>query len=312
MCFPSSDKIVDLVQRHGYEMKEQIGRGQFGRAYRISSLKYAEDFVLKFIPIRNTRPIAEQKAEHEALIQFIHPNILSIYEVWEELNGIALITEYCTRGSYSDIIKENGPLPKHQFILVAKQLLSALQYLHKKGYSHNDIKPANILVDKYGRPKLADFGLCALSDGNKSETVIRGTTLTMAPELFKRKPYNPFKSDIWSMGITLYIMAAGCNPWGENEKDVCLGAASGYIEYPNYLNKQIVGLLDKMLQQDPENRLEIEELLELPIFKSHQQAIGISKSKSSLAFNKLPMVRNLSKESLKRNAIDIGVPTFSL
>lgn len=312
MCYPSSDSIIELVQKHGYEMKEQIGRGQFGRAYRISSLKYSEDFVLKFIPIRNTRSIEDQKAEYEALIQFIHPNILSIYEVWEELGGISLVTEYCNNGSYDKIIRQNGPLPKAKFVPVAKQLLLALQYLHKKGYSHNDIKPANILVDKYGRPKLADFGLCALSDGNKSETVVRGTTLTMAPELFKRIPYNPLKSDIWSMGITLFIMAVGTNPWGENEKDVCFGAVSGIVEYPHDINKQIFVLLDKMLQPNPDDRPEIAELLELPIFKSQYTNVGIPKSNSSLAFVKLPIVRNISKISFKRNGLDISVPTFSV
>ena len=93
MCFLSNERIAELVARHGYEYKDQIGRGQFGRAYRIKSLKYSEDFVLKFIPIRKSHPLEEQMREQEALQQLTHPNILSIYDIWEEMGGISLITE---------------------------------------------------------------------------------------------------------------------------------------------------------------------------------------------------------------------------
>lgn len=312
MCFLCDENIQQLLSKHGYELKAQIGKGKFGRAYRISSKRYSEDFVLKFIPIQKTRTLDDQKMEEKALEQLIHPNILSIYDVWEEMGGISLITEFCENGSYDQIIKQNGPLSKQQFITVAKQLLSALNYLHKKGYSHNDIKPANILMDAYGRPKLADFGLCALSDGKNSETIVRGTTLTMAPELFNRRPYNPFKSDIWSMGITFYIMAVGRTPWGDTEKEICIGASSGVVYYPNGLNKQVVELLSKMLQQNPDNRLDIDKLLELPLFKT-QEFMGMAKSKSVTGLNRMPMTRNSSKISLKRNGAAVSLlPTFSI
>ena len=311
MYFPSIDEIKELALKHGYVLKEQIGTGQFGRAYKILSLKYSQDFVLKFIPLRKSSIFGSQKMEHETLQQLTHPNILSIYEVWEEMGGISLITEYCPNGSYEQIIKDNGKIQLQQFILVARQLLSALDYLHKKGFSHNDIKPANILIDAYGRPKLADFGLCAVSDGKCNETIVRGTMLTMAPELFKGKPYNSLKSDIWSMGITLYIMAVGTTPWGNKAKDIHVGAVSGSVDYPFDLDGRVVKLLSKMLQPYPELRPDIDVLLQSPIFKKQSQCIDLSRSRSAYGITKKPVFRNASKLNMRRNMNDVSSPTFT-
>ena len=299
--FPNKGMVKELVSKHGYELKEEIGKGQYGYVYRISSLKYSKDFVLKYIPINKNNSLLNQEMEHLALQKLTHSNILSIYDVWEEMDGICLITEFCEKGSYADIVKNEGHLSKHKFVAVAKQLLMALQYLHKKGFSHNDVKPANILIDKYERPKLADFGLCALADGKSSETVIRGTPLTMAPELFRNKPYNSFKSDIWSMGITLYILATGTSPWGNNVKKVYTGAVSGMVNYPSNLDRQIVDLLDKMLQPRPDDRAELEDLLKSPIFEIQDQSKEMIKSTSFRAFNRFSITRNIPMKSLRKH-----------
>lgn len=299
--FPSKSVIEELVSRHGYVLKEEIGKGQYGYVYKIQSPKYSEDFALKYIPINKNNKLINQDMEHLALQKLTHSNILSIYDVWEEAEGICIITEFCECGSYADVIKSKGPLPKHTFVAVAKQLLMALQYLHKKGFSHNDVKPANILIDKYGRPKLADFGLCALADGKRSETVVRGTPLTMAPELFRNKPYNSFKSDIWSMGITLYILATGTSPWGNNAKKAYAGAVSGMVYYPPNLDRQIVDLLNKMLQQKPDDRADLEVLLGSSFFESQSQSIETTKSTSSRAFSRFSITRSIQMKSMRRH-----------
>ena len=120
MCFLSDELLEQLVSKHGYKLREQIGKGKYGWVYRITSLRYSEDFVLKYIPYRKTHSCIDQKMEEYVLQNLTHPNIISIYEVWEEMNGISLVTEYCPNGSYAEILHENGKLSLSEFTLVAK------------------------------------------------------------------------------------------------------------------------------------------------------------------------------------------------
>lgn len=143
----------------------------------------------------------------------VHPNIILLYDHFVEGNELFLILEYCPSGSLKDHISPGRPLSMNIFRSVCTQILSALCACHDKGIAHRDIKPANVLIDVHGRPKLADFGLgvfCAKGNCVNCDAV----SLAFAPpEFFKEKSIDPFKADVWSLGLLFLMMATGRLPW---------------------------------------------------------------------------------------------------
>ena len=309
------------LKEHGYELKRCIGQGHYGRAYLVNSLRYSQDFVCKYIPLRKHVPLEEQRREIDALQLLIHPNIMSIYDWWEGVDHICFIGEYCEKGGYDKFLESNGPMSLEEFKKTAKQLLSALYYLHSKGFSHNDIKPANILIDFYGRPKLADFGLCAISSNTENETISRGTPITMAPEIHLKKPYNPFKSDIWSLGVTFYIMLTGKNPFGSSSDEIRANSVRGFTEYPKSMDDNLKKLLTNMIQVDPSKRLAPNDLLAMPFFSCFKKAT-ITKCKSSHSFfshhanvlrrSSLQIITHSVDQKTVNNQKQKGISTFQM
>ena len=162
-----------------------------------------------------TKTKEEQKklAEIENLKKLIHPNIICLYDYFMEGNELYLILEYCPSGSLKDHISPGNPLSMNVFRSVCTQILSALCACHDKGIAHRDIKPANVLIDCHGRPKLADFGLGVFCEKGNYVNCDAGSLVFAPPEFFKEKSIDPFKADVWSVGLLFLTMATGGLPW---------------------------------------------------------------------------------------------------
>ena len=154
-----------------------------------------------------------------------HPNILKIYEFYQDENAVFIIMEICTGGELFDKIIEQGSLFEQDAGLIIKQLLEGLAYSHKKGIAHRDIKPENILLDILPDGtiivKIIDWGCAHSFMVNKQKGVkmskFCGTHQYMAPEVFG-KSYDE-KCDVWSAGVVLFILLTGMPPfYGRNEQ----------------------------------------------------------------------------------------------
>ena len=154
-----------------------------------------------------------------------HPNILKIFNYFEDPKRYLLVTELCQGGELTDQVKGKFDYNRAAFIL--KQLLSAVNYMHSKNIAHRDLKPENILLeekDDLGGAmqtiKLIDFGTAKKFKPGEKFTDRVGTLNYMAPEVYSDKAQYDEKCDMWSIGIIAYILLCGEPPFKDKENDV--------------------------------------------------------------------------------------------
>ena len=253
--------IEKYLEMHHYTFKEYIGKGGFGVVLKIFSEQYQIDFCAKILKKKPGSSINDCY-EIQSLMEIINPNILYIYDYFIEGDYLFLITQYCPGGTVYDMVKKEGPLRYETFVSYARQLLLALKACHDLGIAHSDIKPPNILIDEYGRPILADFGLAKYYKESEISYEYSGTILLMAPEVLKKIPHDPFLADIWSLGITFYIMATGTTPWDTlDARKIKCCIEEAIITYPTNMNLQIRRFLQRMLKLCPTERASLEDLV---------------------------------------------------
>ena len=203
--------------------------------------------------------------EYNTLISLVHPNIIRLYDAFEEESAQYLVMEYCPIGS----IKQKGKLTYDQFVNYSRQLLDAISYCHSLNIAHRDIKPDNIFIDKNGNVKLADFGISKHFDYlNKSDQKC-GSLKFFSPEMFLCQSICPFKADIWALGVTFFCIATGEYPFKNiyTRDDLKSKIITANFNFDNYeLDERIQFLIVKMVRPNPEMRLTAKKLLKLPMF----------------------------------------------
>lgn len=207
------ERLLQIAQRHGYTLHEVVGRGSFGCVHRVESHRYKDvDFVLKYMKLASDARLSCNEVDN--LMQLSHPNIIRMYEYFIDEDYLFIILEYCPRGSLQDYIDKNGPIQGRVLWISAGQLIDALMYCHQRGVAHRDIKPANVLMDAYGRIKLADFGISwKFNADNHDDKSFTGSRAYMAPEVLRKEKRDAFLADIWSLGVTFFTMSNGALPF---------------------------------------------------------------------------------------------------
>jgi serine/threonine protein kinase/formylglycine-generating enzyme required for sulfatase activity/dienelactone hydrolase len=209
-----------------YEILEKIGAGGMGEVYRARDTKLNREVAVKILPAEMAESgerRARFKREASTIAALKHPNIVTIYSV-EESDGIHFITMELVEGqTLAEAIPETG-LTLEKFLDVSIPLADALTSAHGQGVVHRDLKPANIMFDADGRVKILDFGLAKLteevssdgatvtSDGRTMAGQMIGTLAYMSPEQAEGANVD-HRSDIFSLGIVLYQMATGTQPF---------------------------------------------------------------------------------------------------
>ena len=257
------ERIKRTVMENGYVLLEHIGSGGNATVYRVRSVKYECDFVVKVQELDSHS--AEREREAQALKSLIHKNIVELYEVFHDTNYSYMILEYCPGGTLENLVAREGPLQKGRLTSMCYQICQAVCACHDLNIAHRDIKPANILIDQYGRPKLADFGLSDQYD----QPLVRsqaGSLAFMAPEIVSGGCHNPFKADTWALGVTFFYMGTGQLPWSTaNVRDLINAIKVGPIDYaPSILPRDFVNLLKQMMDLDPCNRIDVRSCLISP------------------------------------------------
>eukprot|EP00917_Polyrhabdina_sp_WS-2016_P013944 GHVP01030423.1.p1 GENE.GHVP01030423.1~~GHVP01030423.1.p1 ORF type:complete len:576 (-),score=114.00 GHVP01030423.1:4157-5884(-) len=260
-------KITDL-----FAFNKHLGSGSFGAAHLVTEVASRLQRVCKTISRKNAQLPAEQI---EAEIQFMkaldHPNIIRIYEVYEDRSNIYIIMEPCSGGELRDIIVESQKAKVHLSERIVAQLMryliGALKYIHERNIAHKDLKPENIMFHTAGRKeslKVIDFGVAEMFD--QSENISRnaaGTALYMAPEVFDRK--FGLKCDLWSTGVILYLLLTGKYPFQarsltEIQKKVQT-TVPNYRKDCSHLSVECIDLLRQLLTINPKHRPTAEEAL---------------------------------------------------
>ncbi|OHT02317.1 CAMK family protein kinase [Tritrichomonas foetus] len=252
---------TDLLN-HGYTLGEQIGKGGFSTVYLVFSKKYNVKFVAKRIKHVSDECQTTHQAEIENLMGLPHHNIIKIYEYFYSDGYLVLILEYCELGCLETIIQKEGALEPPKLYHVAYQIADAIKFCHDCGVAHSDIKPSNILVDKYGRPKLIDFGLSQKMMTGEKSTQISGSLPFMSPELINRNANDPFACDIWALGITFFFMAYQVLPWASRKRhQIKLLIEAGEVCFPSNNYSKFSSMIKKMLNHEPHMRPKIDQVL---------------------------------------------------
>lgn len=220
--------------------------------------------------------IRELEEEVKLLKNLSHPNIVRYLGTVREEETLNILLEFVPGGSISSLLGKFGSFPEAVIRTYTKQLLLGLEYLHRNGIMHRDIKGANILVDNKGCIKLADFGASkqvvelATVSGAKS---MKGTPYWMAPEVILQTGHS-FSADIWSVGCTVIEMATGKPPWSQQYQEVAalfyIGTTKSHPPIPEPLSVEAKDFLLKCLQKEPNLRPAASELLQHPFVTGEQ------------------------------------------
>jgi hypothetical protein len=201
-----------------YDVKEKLGNGKFGLVrlgvHKMSGRQVAIKIMSK--KDMNNQDLELLKTEIEILKICQHPNIIRIIDVFENVDYVYVIMEFCSGGDlFSHIEKRGFKLPEMRACQIVHKLCTAVYYIHSYGIAHRDLKPENILMTNSTDEadiRLLDFGLSKIIGPNETCLEPYGTLSYVAPEVLLEKAYTK-AVDLWSIGITTYLLLAGCLPF---------------------------------------------------------------------------------------------------
>lgn len=240
----------DTVIGGRYRVIEVIGVGGMSVVYRCKDEKLGRDVTLKVLKedFRCDEKFKQRfKAEAYSVAKLSHPNIVNVYDSGEENGIFYIVMEYVDGSTLKDVIDESAPLGSVTVLSIASQISAALMHAHKNHIIHRDIKPQNVLVARDGTVKITDFGIAkGVSDDTltaKSDSL--GSVYYLSPEQ-ARGGYVDERSDIYSLGITMYEMITGEVPFdGDNTVAVAIKHMSEELPDIDEINPDA----DELLQQ---------------------------------------------------------------
>jgi eukaryotic-like serine/threonine-protein kinase len=258
----SAFKFGDGLSR--YHIHEQIGAGGIGVVFRAYDEELRRDVALKFLHADPEDDKARSSLLHEAQIaaSLNHPNICTIYEVGQKSGQAYIAMEHVAGKSLSSLL-EDGPLPLETVIHYGMQMADALAYAHDHGVIHRDFKSSNVAVTPELRLKVLDFGLArrhgtphpeGATETLTQEPVVQGTLLYAAPEILSRMMPDS-RSDIWSLGVVLYEMAAGRSPFfGATVAEICTAILRDPPDMTPVRSAGLAAIITRCLRKDPAQR----------------------------------------------------------
>ncbi|CAG0892432.1 unnamed protein product [Darwinula stevensoni] len=258
------EKSQPLVKIGHYILGDTLGVGTFGKVkigiHQLTGHKVAIK-ILNRQKIKNLDVVSKIRREIQNLKLFRHPHIIKLYQVISTPTDIFMVMEYVSGGELFDYIVKHGRLKEHEARRFFQQIISGIDYCHKRMIVHRDLKPENLLLDSNLHVKIADFGLSNMMlDGEFLKTSC-GSPNYAAPEVISGKLYAGPEVDIWSCGVILYALLCGTLPFDdEHVPTLFRKIKSGIFPIPDYLNKSVTSLLCHTLQVDPLKRATIEDI----------------------------------------------------
>ena len=261
-----------------YEVKQKIGKGKFGLVKLGINKETKKQVAIKIMAKKNMDKSDLELAKVEIDILKIgqHPNIIKLYDIYENENYIYIIMEYCSGGDLLSYFEYNDyELPEEKVCEIIHKLSMAIYYLHSYGIVHRDLKPENILMTDLS-PKadirLLDFGLSKIIGNDEKCTEPYGTLSFVAPEVLQGKPYDK-SVDLWSIGIITFLLLCGYLPFDDkhSEREIARQTIQDPVPFEdkiwNKYSPEAKTFVEGLLQKKPEKRYSIKEILEHPWIK---------------------------------------------
>ncbi|CAK7902128.1 serine/threonine protein kinase Kin1p [[Candida] anglica] len=268
-------------------------------------------------PVLNPQAAAQRQKEFEKEVArdkrtireaalgrlLFHPFICRLYEMVPMTNHYYMLFEYVEGGQMLDYIVSHGSLKEKNARKFVRGIASALDYCHKNSVVHRDLKIENIMINQKGDIKIIDFGLSNLYSPKTVLKTYCGSLYFAAPELLSAKPYTGPEVDIWSFGVVLYVLVCGKVPFDDKSVSVLHEKIKrGNVEYPEFLSKECVSLLSRMLVVDPLKRATLYEIIQHPWMNR-----GYDHVPSNYVPNRVPLQLPLDPAIIKNiSSFDLG------
>ncbi|VAX33253.1 Serine/threonine protein kinase PrkC, regulator of stationary phase [hydrothermal vent metagenome] len=247
-----------------YELKREIGRGGMGVIYEALHGTLNRTVAIKVLHAQYTGDPAFLKRfqrEARAMARLDHPNIIRVFDVGEDDGLHYIVMEYFFGKDLKEIVLERGIIPQQETLAIALQITRALSYAHAHGIIHRDIKPGNIMVNKAGLVKIADFGIAAATD-EASVTLtghVLGTPKYMSVEQARGENLDS-RSDLYSLGMVVYEMLTGRTSFSGISEMAILGKLvyekNEYdLTFQAHILPSIQNLVSTLLKKDKDERV---------------------------------------------------------
>ena len=256
-----------------FNLIREIGTGSFGRVilvqHKITQARYA----IKAIDKRNKTNFNERlyfRREIEIMYRVHHPNVVKLFGHFEDNTYCYFLMEYMEAGNIYTLVPKNGisRISTQQVASIIKDVISATYFLHHMNppIIHRDIKPENVLLNLLMQAKLTDFGWSNYMDGIYKRSTVCGTPLYLAPEMINKSGHDE-KVDIWCIGILLFELMTGVQPWsGSDLQTVKYNINRLKLNWPKNIDRIAADLISKILKYKPEERISLRNMLRHPFF----------------------------------------------
>ncbi|KAI9082473.1 hypothetical protein K1719_035616 [Acacia pycnantha] len=257
-----------------YEIVKDIGSGNFGVAKLMRNKETKELVAMKYIERghRIDANVAREIINHRSLC---HPNIIRFKEVFLTPTHLVIVMEYAAGGELFDRICTAGRFSEDEARYFFQQLISGVSYCHTLQICHRDLKLENTLLDGSPAPrlKICDFGYSKSSLLHSRPKSTVGTPAYIAPEVLLRREYDGKLADVWSCGVTLYVMLVGAYPFEDPEdpknfRKTINRIMSVQYKFPEYvhISQDCKHLLSRIFVENPAKRISMKEIKSHPWF----------------------------------------------
>ncbi|CAD5121984.1 unnamed protein product [Dimorphilus gyrociliatus] len=260
-----------VLEMYGYRLGQTLGRGTYAEVLSASSERHGTDVAIKIVskklaPREYINTFMPRELHVARLLK--HPNIVRFFQSIETTNHVYLIMEKITNGDLLEEIRKKRVIDEQRAGKWFYQMSSAVQYIHSRGVAHRDMKCENLMLDSNWDIKLADFGFARAQiwteDGRPvlSETYC-GSYAYVPPEILMCKPYHPTQSDIWALGVILYVMMYGTLPFNDATYQTLLSEALRGPNFPHTraVREEVKSLIVSICQKENRDRMTVREIL---------------------------------------------------
>ena len=294
-----------------YDIGEKIGNGKFGLIKKGTNKKTGMQVAIKIMSKKDmtNQDLELVRTEIEILKICQHPNIIQLYEVFENLDYFYIIMEYCSGGDlFSYLECRDFHLPEPLACKFMHKICAALYYIHSYGIAHRDLKPENVLMttkDENADLRILDFGLSKIIGPDEKCNEPFGTLSYVAPEVLLDSPYGK-EVDLWSIGVMTYLMLGAALPFDDRDDEEEIARKTCMDDPPfkgsiwKKISKEGIDFIKKLLQKKPEKRMNIKEALEHEWFhKFDNTKVVLARRDFDKKENAFELYTN--PESLKQN-----------
>ena len=256
------DPLIGRLVDSRYRVRARIARGGMATVYVATDLRLERRVALKVMHGHLSDDMVFQSRfiqEARAAARLADPNVVNVFDQGQDGDMAYLVMEYLPGITLRDLLREQRRLTIAQTVTILDAILSGLSAAHRSGIIHRDIKPENVLLAEDGRIKIGDFGLARATTANTATGAqLLGTIAYLAPELVTRGSADA-RSDIYAIGIMLYEMLAGEQPYrGEQPMQIAFQHATDAVPTPSTRNAEVPEQLDDLVlwatQKSPDDR----------------------------------------------------------